>query len=106
MSKSDTSIYDAVCFQGQQCAEKYLQVFLQENDIDIPRTHKLQELLKLCKEIDVSYEMLLPDLQVIEQFAVNIRYPGMTADKDEAKRVFKATQVVHLFVQQQLNISQ
>jgi len=39
--------YDGVCFHAQQCAEKYLKAFLQEHDQDIPKIHKLLDLLKL-----------------------------------------------------------
>ena len=34
-------VYDAVCFHSQQCSEKYLKAYLQENNLDIPKTHKL-----------------------------------------------------------------
>jgi HEPN domain-containing protein len=91
-------VYDAVCFYAQQCAEKYLKAFLQENQLDVPKTHKLLDLLKLCKEVDSSLEILLPDLREIERFSVNVRYPGMSADKDEAKIAFKAAQVVRSLI--------
>jgi HEPN domain-containing protein len=82
----------------QQCAEKYLKAFLQEQERDVPKTHKLLDLLKLCKEVDSTLEILLPDLREIERFSVNIRYPGMSADKDEAKMAFKAVQVVRSLI--------
>ena len=91
-------VYDAVCFHAQQCAEKYLKAFLQEYERDIPKTHKLLDLLKLCKEVNASLEILLPDLREIERFSVNVRYPGMSADKDEAKIAFKAAQVVRSLI--------
>jgi len=91
-------VYDAVCFHAQQCAEKYLKAFLQENERDVPKTHKLLDLLKICKEVDSSLEILLPDLREIERFSVNVRYPGMSADKDEAKIAFNAAQVVRSLI--------
>jgi HEPN domain-containing protein len=71
---------------------------LQEHERDIPKTHKLLDLLKLCKEVDSSLEILLPDLREIERFSVNVRYPGMSADKEEAGIAFKAAQVVRLLI--------
>jgi HEPN domain-containing protein len=68
-------IYDAVCFHAQQCAEKYLKAFLQENEQDIPKIHNLIELLKLGKEIDASLELLQTDLWLLERFSVRFR-PG------------------------------
>lgn len=98
-------VYGAVCFHGQQCAEKYLKAYLQEHDRDIPKIHKLLDLLKLCKEIDSSLEILLSDLKELERFAINVRYPGMSADKDEAKISLKAAQTVREFLRQRLGIS-
>ena len=87
------------------CAEKYLKAYLQEHDQDIPKIHKLFDLLKLCKEIDTSLEILLPDLKELERFSVNVRYPGTSADKDEARIAFKAAQAVKVFLKQRLGIS-
>jgi HEPN domain-containing protein len=91
-------VYDAVCFHAQQCAEKYLKAYLQEHNRDIPKIHKLLDLLKLCKEADSSLEILLSDLRELERFAINVRYPGMSADKDEARMSLKATQTVREFL--------
>jgi len=98
-------VYDAVCFHAQQCAEKYLKAYLQERNQDIPKVHKLLDLLKLCKEVDPSLEILLPDLKELERFSVNIRYPGASADKDEARTALKALQAVREFLRQQLRLS-
>ena len=96
-------VYDAVCFHAQQCAEKYLKAFLQEHERDVPKTHKLLDLLKLCKEIDSSLEILLPDLREIERFSVSVRYPGMSADKEEARIAYKASQAVRALISGKLS---
>ena len=98
-------VYDAVCFHAQQCAEKYLKAYLQEHDQNIPKIHKLLDLLKLCKEVDTGLEILLPDLKELERFSVNFRYPGVSADRDEARIALKAAQVVREYLRQQLRIS-
>jgi HEPN domain-containing protein len=98
-------VYDAVCFHTQQCAEKYLKAFLQENDRDIPKIHKLLDLLKLCKEVDASLEILVSDLMELERFSVNVRYPGVSAEKNEAKIALKAAKAVRDFFRQRLRIS-
>jgi HEPN domain-containing protein len=97
--------YDAVCFHCQQCAEKYLKAFLQEQNQDIPKIHKLLDLLKLCKEFDASLEMLASDLRSVEQYSVNIRYPGLNADKEEAQAVYQAIKVVRSTLRQKLGLS-
>ncbi len=98
-------VYDAVCFHAQQCAEKYLKAFLQENHRDVPKIHKLLDLLKLCKEVDASLEILVTDLKELERFSVNVRYPGVSAEKEEAKIALKAARVVKDFFRQRLKIS-
>lgn len=39
--------YDAVCFHAQQCIEKYLKAYLQEENIAFTKTHDLSVLLNL-----------------------------------------------------------
>ena len=76
--------YDAVCFHAQQCAEKYLKAVLQESDKSIPKIHNLIELMLLCEKIDGTFEMLRADLVTLERFSVGVRYPGETAEKQDA----------------------
>lgn len=97
-------VYDAVCFHSQQCAEKYLKAYLQEHALHIPKTHNLLDLLKLCKETDTSLEILAADLKELERFSVNIRYPGVSAEKDEAKTALRAVEVVRSFIRQRLRL--
>ena len=71
--------YDAVCFHAQQASEKYLKAVLQENAKSIPRIHSLAELLALVSKIDPSYLMVQVDLNIMETYAVQFRYPGMVS---------------------------
>jgi HEPN domain-containing protein len=48
--------YDAVCFHSQQCIEKYLKAFLQEENIVFGRTHDLTKLLDSLITIEPSWE--------------------------------------------------
>ncbi len=72
--------YDAVCFHAQQSVEKALKAVLQENDVNIPKTHQLMDLLALCAKVDGSYLMLQADLISLEGYAVMFRYPGQSAE--------------------------
>ena len=96
--------YDAVCFHAQQCAEKYLKAVLQENNKHVPKIHNLIELMILCEEIDSSFEMLRADLVIMERFSVRTRYPGETAEKEDAKSAYVAAGTVREFVMQKLGI--
>jgi len=94
--------YDAVCFHAQQCAEKYLKAILQEHDKHIPKIHNLIELMLLCEKIDGSFEMLRADLVIMERFSVRTRYPGETAEKEDAQSAYAAAGIVRTFVKQKL----
>ena len=96
--------YDAVCFHAQQCAEKYLKAVLQENDKRIPKIHFLLELLAMILKLDGSYEFLKADLEVLEDYSVRFRYPGDTAEKDEAQSAYAAAGTVRAFVRQKWGV--
>lgn len=94
--------YDAACFHSQQCAEKYLKAFLVSRKIEPPRTHNLVELLKLCVSRDGSFELVRPALESLDTYAVDIRYPGEFATKEEARDAVKAMRQVRDFVRTKL----
>lgn len=88
------SNYDSACFHAQQCAEKYLKAKLTEANITFRRSHDLVMLLNLLLPIEPSWQSLLPQLSTLIIFAVDFRYPGMTADKAIAKQAYAACQEV------------
>ncbi|NHZ72334.1 MAG: HEPN domain-containing protein [Aquificales bacterium] len=98
----DWSNYDAVCFHAQQTAEKYLKAFLQENGVPFPKTHSLIELLELSLPLNSELESLRPSLIRLGRGAVRFRYPGETADKNEAKAAYKAATTVRAVFHTQL----
>ena len=96
--------YDAACFHAQQVAEKYLKAVLQENDFPVPRIHSLADLLALVLKYDSSYLLLQPDLNVMEGYAVQFRYPGMSAERSEAKAALVACERVRSWVRAKLGL--
>ena len=96
--------YDAVCFHAQQTAEKYLKAFLQDNGRPFPRTHILADLLALCLKIDPAFLLLQSDLNMLEGYAIEFRYPGQSASNREAKEAVKATREIRSFVRTKLGI--
>jgi HEPN domain-containing protein len=46
--------YDAVCFHCQQCVEKYLKAYLQNQGQRFRPVHNLIELLELCLLSDLA----------------------------------------------------
>jgi HEPN domain-containing protein len=78
--------YDAACFHTQQCIEKYLKGILQSENIPFGKTHDLCLLLDDCIRKHPLWEAFRPDLEVLTEYAVAFRYPGLSADRDKAKK--------------------
>ncbi len=81
--------YDAVCFHAQQCAEKYLKAQLQEESIPTSKTHALGKLLDLLLPTHFLWAAMRPALDTLSIYAVDFRYPGDNADKEEARAAVK-----------------
>lgn len=81
--------YDAVCFHCQQCVEKYLKGQLQEESLAVPKTHDLGKLLDLLLPTHSLWAALRLTLDTLSVYAVGFRYPGDSADKEEARNAVK-----------------
>jgi HEPN domain-containing protein len=97
--------YDAVCFHSQQCIEKYLKACLQENNIAFGRTHDLTKLLDAFLAIEPSWENLRNNLDELTAYAVEFRYPGISADQTIANDAFSACTQIRQVIRQYLDIS-
>lgn len=86
--------YDAACFHAQQCAEKYLKALLQKRDTEFPRTHNLVALLDLVLPTDPALADLRPSLEYLNLFSVAVRYPGDSADREDAKETAAHCRIV------------
>jgi HEPN domain-containing protein len=95
---------DSVYFHSQQIGEKYLKAFLQEGRQPIPKTHILMDLLALCIDIDPTFQIIRADLNILEGYAVQFRYPGQFAEKNEAKTAFKTALVAREFIRDRLGL--
>jgi HEPN domain-containing protein len=77
--------YDSACFHAQQCIEKYLKAVLIKKRIPFSKIHDLEVLLDLCLPAYPLWEPMREDMQLLTQYAVQFRYPGESADKEEAR---------------------
>ncbi len=98
--------YDAVCFHCQQCAEKYLKAYLQEQDQRFRRVHDLIEVLELCLLHDGTFELQRDLLKDLTKYAVEFRYPGEVATKEDAHAALQAVRVVRTFVRSRLGLGE
>lgn len=97
--------YDAVCFHAQQCAEKYLKACLQEAEIAFARTHDLVTLLSLLEPVEPTWVALRPMLRLLNQFAIDVRYPGTSATREMAREALRHCRTVRSLVRQSLSLS-
>jgi HEPN domain-containing protein len=94
--------YDAACFHSQQCAEKYLKALLIHRGKGFRAIHDLEVLLDLIVPICPDLEALRDSLLLLNDYAVDIRYPGESASRDEARAAVKAMRMLRVFVRSKL----
>jgi HEPN domain-containing protein len=96
--------YNLVCFLAQQCAEKYLKAYLQEHSVAFPRTHELLVLLKLCLPLDNSFGSLRSLLRGLTLYAVDYRYPGVSANSVMTQTAFQNVTNIRAFIRAKLGL--
>lgn len=101
-SVRENANYDAVCFHAQQCAEKYLKGYLQECDIAFDKTHELTVLLDALLPIEPAWDFMRVTLKLLTGYAIEFRYPGESAHKEDAAQAIEICLRVRLAVQQRL----
>jgi HEPN domain-containing protein len=85
MSVSVDPNYDAVCFHAQQCIEKLMKALLISRGVTPPKTHDIVRLTELVGSVFVGWSWPLPDLRLLDRASVGFRYPGESADREEAE---------------------
>ncbi len=95
---------DAVCFHAQQCAEKYLKARLVLADIAFRKSHDLLYLLELIVQVEPTWRYLHDSLFELTTFAVAIRYPGLDATEDQARKSVEHCRAVRSTVRPALGL--
>ena len=85
---------DSVCFHCQQCVEKYLKARLEEAGRHVPRTHDCEALLNDLLSLEPLWAPWKKTLARLSDYAVRLRYPGVTATTAEARRAIKDSKAV------------
>ena len=75
--------YDTVCFHTQQAVEKMLKGLLAFYELPIPKTHDLDELQRLCLEVQTWPELAKFDLTQITDYAVTA---GLFSSKKQRRK--------------------
>lgn len=96
--------YDVVCFHAQQCAEKYLKTVILEHQLPLRRIHDLEVLLDQVLPLSPAWAAFRNQILLLNDYSVDIRYPGETATKDEARAAVRAMRVVRKQARQDLGL--
>ena len=100
----DEPNHDAVCFHAQQCAEKYLKARLIEECLPVMRTHDLEILLNQLIPFEAGLTDLLQAVRILSAMAVEVRYPGMAADEDDAAEALRSSEKIRTAIRASLCI--
>ena len=95
---------DSVCFHCQQCAEKYLKARLEEAGRHVPRTHDCEALLNDLLPLEPLWAPWKKTLARLSDYAVRLRYPGISATKAEARRAVRDARAVRREVRLSLGL--
>jgi len=84
-----TPNFDAVCFHAEQCVEKLMKAALIHLNVIPPRTHDLVTLDRLLTPVCQNWSSPVTELRLLSVAAVDVRYPGDSADQKEASEAFE-----------------
>ncbi len=84
MAAAEEPNYDAVCFHAQQCVEKLMKALLIHLGIIPTKTHDLAFLDQFLTPACPEWSWNSADLRFLSRAAVTYRYPGESADREEA----------------------
>jgi HEPN domain-containing protein len=83
--RADPPNYDAVCFHAQQCIEKLMKAALIDRGQVPPKNHDLTVLSGLLATVEPRWGWPVEELRLLSRSAVIFRYPGESADREEAE---------------------
>jgi HEPN domain-containing protein len=102
LAKADRDVYgvlyEDLCLDAQQAAEKAVKAILVKRQIPFPKTHDIIDLLTLLQEAGIDTPEEIRQAGILTEYAVNARYPGLGEDVTEqeyleavelAERIFR-----------------
>jgi HEPN domain-containing protein len=81
-----------------------LKAFLVRHAIAFRKTHDLRDLLRQCAQVDPVFSMLTNSLLLLNQFAIDTRYPGLALSNQDARDAVAAMKQVRKFVRARLGL--
>ncbi len=104
MRQRKQPLYAGACLHSQQCAEKYLKGFLVRHKIPFRKTHDLDELLRLCTQVDPTFKLISRWTPQLTPYAIDVRYPGGNPTGNDARQAVEAMKEIRDFVRSRLGL--
>jgi len=97
-------LYEDLCFDAQQAAEKAIKALLVHRQVRFPKTHDLMDLLTLLDQHGVAIPPEIREADALTHYAVETRYPGLAEDVtvEEHARALELAERVLQWVQAQI----
>lgn len=76
-------IYEDLCFDAQQAAEKSIKALLVRRKVPFPKTHDLIDLLTLLQRSGLEVPAEIRQAGILNGYAVDARYPGLSEEVSE-----------------------
>lgn len=95
---------EKLCWDCEQCVEKYLKAFLTRHRIKFERNHNFDQLYGKCFAVDSDFRLIRPFLDAVAPCKPQIRYPGHGVTEEQARAAFAATKPLRKFVRAKLGL--
>jgi len=89
LAATEAPNFDAVCFHAQQGVEKFMKAVLIHLGTVPPRTHDLVHLDGLLAQECPEWSWPAEELRFVSRAAVAFRYPGESAEPDDAAEALR-----------------
>lgn len=95
---------EKLCWDCQQCVEKYFKAFLTRHRVVFERIHELDKLHDLCLSVDSDFRLIRDLTAEADICDPRIRYPGMSVTEEQAREAFAAAKKIRKFVRAKLGL--
>jgi HEPN domain-containing protein len=97
-------LYEDLCYDAQQAAEKALKALCILHGIVFQRIHDIAYLLELLERGNVEIPTKVEKSKILTSYAVETRYPGdyTPVSEDDYKKAVKAAEVIFKWVEQRI----
>jgi HEPN domain-containing protein len=101
---SEDILYEDLCFDAQQAAEKALKALCIVHGVKFSRVHDIAYLMELLEKENVTVPKGLQRAKILTDYAVETRYPGdyVPLDEEMYKKALKLATNVVLWVEKKV----